>query len=238
MARAGVVGARVETPQHAARLEQMVGPSVRAGLISAAARAGVDSGYLQRRLEHEDELVAAVTAIFLRQRDALDRRVTRRRVRHALRHVSGAGAVVGRALAEAEATDFEDVVLELLESHDLPTRRAAIACTPFHPSSAVALALRNQLDDRELRPHVRDALVELDEKGFAALRKSLADVDLDARIRWQVPSALRAFGTRAAASMWEAFKVEADGVVRYRLLLELERLHAQHPDLGLDPDDG
>lgn len=213
---------------HAERRARTASASLRGALASAKARVRNDCDVLRGALEGPDATTAAVAAIFLVECEELSPEEARPVVDRALDGEADAGVAIARAILDSGTGRFGETVVRLLRAEDLATRRLAMRSVASHPTSAVAIALRDLLADRALRPMVRESLVALGDKGSAVLRKSLSDPELVSELRWQIPDALAEFGPQAAEVLWGAYRDETDGVVRYRIVRALDRLNVQY----------
>ncbi|MEM9489003.1 MAG: Npt1/Npt2 family nucleotide transporter, partial [Myxococcota bacterium] len=139
---------------------------------------------------------------------------------------------LAHAIAWREASGFEDVLLTLARTTEAEVRQAAVEAMGRLQASEFLPAMVDLLGPESSRHSAIEALVQCGEPGISALRQALADHDLPAVVRWQLPAALSAFLPEpAAAVMLAALPEEPDGMVRYRLLRALERLAQNDPEL-------
>ncbi len=92
------------------------------------------------------------------------------------------------------------------------------------------------LRHRPTRPAVRTALWEFGEAGLAHLDRALDDGELASAVRWELPKAIGGFGTQSAADTLQRHLVSCtDGMIRYRIVRELQNLLRDNSQVTVDP---
>lgn len=213
-------------------------PSVRAAALRAQCAVAPDRKKLEHHLDSDCGALAATALVGVISAGWLDDDTAETRLETVLRD---GRAEVRLALAEAVAASpnfaFESTLVRLANDVSMDVRRAAIRGMAAIPSVRFLPSLEQMLAQRELRAEARSTLVGLGDMALTYLAGALADDERPLAIRRHLPRTIMRFDPRAAArTLLEQLPVEKDGVVRYKLLRALGRLHADHPDIPLDQD--
>ena len=225
----------------APRLIAHADAAVRATAMRAWAAVQPDAGVLQRAMKSECPIVASTAIIAAAARGALAPETALAEVRARWPHDEGGPddprPYVARALRDTPLPAFAPLLAELAASGEVETRREAVLAMgglrdPSHLPLLVEL-----LAERPLREPVGRTLLAYAEPGLACLEAALADGARPYALRVHVPRAIAGFGhQRAADLLLERLRIEAGGMLRYKLLRGLGRLMTDVPDLHLDPE--
>jgi len=129
------------------------------------------------------------------------------------------------------------LLARLSSDPDPLVRRAAVEAAHDAPSVELLDPLIRRLPEKRLRPSVLRALGRI-EHAQAGLQRALDDDALPRLVRCEIPEALARVAERpeeASQVLLSSFVAATDGMVRYRMLLALERLCAEFEDLEPDP---
>lgn len=129
-----------------------------------------------------------------------------------------------------------ELIAELLQDRDGSVRRAAVEAARRAPHASLLAPLIPRLQEKQLRHVVIDALVRI-EGAQAALQERLWAPDVPRAVKWEIPEALAQVASRpesASQALLEEFVAARDGMLRWRILLALQRLCDVFEDLELD----
>jgi AAA family ATP:ADP antiporter len=219
------------------RLYEHASARVRSAAIAARSLLAPDGKRLFLRLSMEDSPeVRATIVVHLVASGEIVGAEARDRLHQILEHGRPETQVaLARAMAWRSDRRFDPVLLQLTAADELDVRLAALAAIARHPSPVFVPALIDALADERSRPAARKALRHYDGAGLTALREALADESRAPLLRWELPRALALFEPQGAArALIAQLLVEADGMVRYRIIRALESVVAAHPSVALD----
>lgn len=91
-----------------------------------------------------------------------------------------------------------------------------------------------RLADPEITDAALEALAKLGDRVVGSLRDSLVDQGAPIEIRRQIPAVLQAIGTQAAQYVLTESVLDSDTVLRYRVIVALNKLGQQHPERRVD----
>jgi hypothetical protein len=143
---------------------------------------------------------------------------------------------LAQAIRAQPAPVFEDVLVALADGPEAEVQVEAAAAMAEIPSPRFLPALLPLLGQREARTAARQALVAHGPDALAFLDESLGDAALPHDIRRHLPRTISLFPAQEAARVLERhLLVEADGMVRFKILRGLNRL-AQHEHVEFDAE--
>jgi ATP:ADP antiporter, AAA family len=147
-----------------------------------------------------------------------------------------AGVALAHAIRLQPAPAFVGTLLELSEAPEVEVLIEVAQAMASMPDPAFLPALLPMLVRREVRRHARAALLAHDAAALAFLAEALADHALPQEIRRHIPRTISQFKPAAAAPiLLEHLAKEPLGSVRFKILRGLGRIHADHPELRIDP---
>jgi AAA family ATP:ADP antiporter len=158
-------------------------------------------------------------------------------------HIEGLlrdGSVATRlAFAEAigrrSALEFAHVLARLLSAPELEVRRAALVAASSVASPLLIPLLVRALADEGTRSEAEQALAARGSAAFEALRQSFENSSTKASLRWRIPAAMALCDPeRTLKSLLAWLPKEPDGRVRFGILMVLERVVRQNPNLSPD----
>jgi len=220
------------------RIEHEASPPLHASLLSARTALEPDRETLIEHLDASSDLVQSTAAFNLIARGWKDRS----ELDVDLEELIDEGLPIEKrtlafAIGTAEAAEFIPQLVKLLDDPDETVRRAAITAMTRLGKEACLKPLRWRLGHRRIRQDLVEAFYEFGDPGREFLQESLSDESLPRSVRWQIPRALGRFGDpEAARAMADRLPEEPDGMVRARLVRQLERLRLVDEDLAL-PDE-
>lgn len=215
------------------RVETDAAPPLRAALVSARAALQPDKSWLEERLDSDHDLVRSTAAFHLvahgwRERDDIDIDIDciiqsdEPATKQALAFAIGA--------AESEA--FLPELRSLLDDRDVRVRKQAVDAFRRIGGEEIPQTLLAQLSDRQLRDDVIDAYESLGGPALQFAIDSLENTSLPRSVRWQIPRVIGAFDeVTALEALAEQLPREHDGVVRARIVSELERARLLRDEL-------
>lgn len=122
----------------------------------------------------------------------------------------------------------------LLEDELAEVRIAACEAAGATRDPALLEALLQLLGDRAVRVEARRALARYGDVAVPALAELLDDRARPLSLRLQVPRVLRAIGTDAAARALLFSNIQEHAWLRYRIAVNLSRLHEERPAVAVD----
>jgi hypothetical protein len=139
------------------------------------------------------------------------------------------------AIGRRAASGFGDVLVRLLAASELEVRCAAANAMANVPSEGVLPALVHALEDEGTREAAEHALAAHGDAAFEVLRERLEDPTTPVVLRWRIPAAMAAGPPdKATAALLARLAREPEGGVRFGIVLVLERLVRQNPNLSMD----
>ncbi|NUO49365.1 MAG: hypothetical protein HOV80_10965 [Polyangiaceae bacterium] len=211
-------------------------PIVRSAAVAARSHLSHDAKLLYQRLALEEapEVRATIVVQLVASGDIVGQEATDR-----LDAFERHGQVATRvALAEAigrrESHALDDVIVRLAGAAEGDVRLAAVLAMSEHRSSAYLPSLVRAVGSEQTRAAAQSALVGYGLEGFEVVRRALSNLELPMEVRWALPHAMAAFDPEPAASVLvNALGREPEGIVRYRILRELEGIVARDPRIVL-----
>lgn len=217
------------------RIDQ-VAPLVRGALLRARHRVQPDRALLEQGLSEACPVQRMTSLVFLVSHGWMP-------VEEAAESVAqmvATGPVEGRvALAEAVAftgaSSFAWALVEMLDAAELDVRFAAADALAAAVDMNVLGALIERVADRQLRRAIATAIVALGSEALEPVLAALDDVTTPTAVRWQLPSVVARLAPRAGGQLLlDRLVREADGMTRFKILRQLERLRDADPDVPLD----
>ncbi len=129
---------------------------------------------------------------------------------------------------------FERELRKLLEDDAPEVAREAVRAAGRLGKRALVHRLVDRIAEPWLTDDVVTALGQLGDRVVGTLRDYLVDRDTPDAIRRELPGALQAIGTPAAQVVLVESLLDADTVVRLRVVTALNKLLQQHPDRTVD----
>jgi len=153
--------------------------------------------------------------------------------------VSEGSAVAREALARAigygQGGLHDDYLVALARCEEPEVLASVVRSMVAAPSQRFVPSLVRMLHHRRIRDDAAEVLVRIGAPALDVLERTVADPDVPASLRRQVPRVIARFEPRAAAEVLVRHLSECDdGSVRYRILRALNRLVSEHPDVRLD----
>ena len=125
-------------------------------------------------------------------------------------------------------------LLRFLEDESALVRRAACEAAGEARDAVLVPALLERLGDRAVRSAAMRALAAYGDAVVPQLAQLLDDRVRPLRLRLEVPRVLRAIGTDAAARALLFSNIQEHAYLRYRIAVNLSRLHEEHPEVRID----
>ncbi len=149
---------------------------------------------------------------------------------------AGSRARLGLLQAVQDSGDsrWAELLTQMADSPDPSVAEAAVAGMVTVRDARFIAILIQQLEWRERRAMVREALVALGDRALDVLERSLRDHTLPLHVRIHVPRSVGKFrNQRAADILLDTIMSESNGVVRYKALRGLGRLVSE-TDVSVD----
>jgi ATP/ADP translocase len=148
-----------------------------------------------------------------------------------------AGVALARAIRLQPGPVFADTLLELSEAPEAEVLTEVAQAMATMPDPRFQAALLPMLARREVRRHARAALRAHGQPALAYLAEALADHALPQEIRRHIPRTISQFPpAEAAPVLLRHIADEPDGMVRFKVLRGLGRIHTDHPEVRLDAE--
>lgn len=146
-----------------------------------------------------------------------------------------AGAALAQAIRQQPDPAFVATLLDLSEAPEPGVLSDVAEAMAAMPDEGFLPALLPMLAQRSVRDAARAAFLAQGAAGLAFLERASADHALPQEIRRHLPRTISHFPAAAAAPLLlRQLELEPDGMVRFRILRGLGRIHNNHPDLPLD----
>jgi AAA family ATP:ADP antiporter len=130
---------------------------------------------------------------------------------------------------------FEEQLGCLLEDSDLEVESAAVAAAGKLRKRRFIPQLLKRLSDPRIQGVIIKALAKFGNAIAATLRDHLLDSSVEIHLRRVIPDVLVRIGTQDAARVLTECLMEADSVLRLRIISSLNKMRLSHPELELDP---
>lgn len=129
---------------------------------------------------------------------------------------------------------FDPALRTLLDDGDSQVVAAAAAAVGRLRKRALAPRLIKRLGDPELTGVVITALARMGDVITGTLRDHLVDPETPLDVRRELPAVLQAIGTPAAQYVLVESVLDADTIVRHRVITALNKLGQMHPERRID----
>lgn len=91
-----------------------------------------------------------------------------------------------------------------------------------------------RLGDPALTDVATEAIAKLGDRVVGSLRDHLVDTSVPIEIRREIPAVLQAIGTQAAQYVLTESVLDSDTILRYRVIVALNKLEQSHPERRID----
>lgn len=122
----------------------------------------------------------------------------------------------------------------LLQDEDRDVRRAAVRAVGRLRKRVFVPRVLEELADPDLVDDAVEALAAFGDGLVGTLRDALVDRDLPVEIRREIPAVLLAIGSIAAQHVLVESVLDADTILRYRIIFALNKLGQRHPERRVD----
>ncbi len=210
-------------------------PGVRRAAVAARSHLSHDPKLLYQRLSLEDapEVRATIVVQLVASGDIVGQEASDRLTELEQHGQPATRVALAEAIGRRERHVLDDVLVRLARAPEGEVRLAAILAMSEHREPAYLPSLVRAVGSEQTRAAAQAALVGYGTEGFEAVRRALSDLSLPTEVRWALPQTMAAFGGPSASVLVEALGREPEGIVRYRILRELEGLVARDPRIRL-----
>ncbi len=129
---------------------------------------------------------------------------------------------------------FERELRKLLEDDAPEVAREAVRATGLLGKRALVHRMVDRIAEPWLTDDIVAALAQLGDRIVGTLRDYLVDRDTPAAIRRELPVALQGIGTAAAQAVLVESLLDADTIVRMRVVMALNKVLQSHPERRVD----
>jgi len=218
------------------RISDHPAPDVRAAAIAARCALEPESDKLRELLEREEtaEIRATITVNLLVS-GVITGAEREQHAEEILRTGSRTTKVAfAHAIGHRASAAFDEVLARLAKDPDVEARRAAVTAIGSVRAPGLLPELVDSLGDERTRSEAERALALYGDEAFEFLRARFEDTACPTNLRWRMPSAMAACSAELAlVALVKWLPLEPDGSVRFGIILVLERLIRQHPNLAL-----
>jgi AAA family ATP:ADP antiporter len=188
----------------------------------------------------EDFSICSATIAFLaRPGEAQNLDAARVMLNVMVQHTAKEGATARRAAAQLVGMlpdYFEDQLAQLLRDPDTGVVQQALrSLGRLKKESLIPLAIE-RLDDSSLLDDALEAIAAFEASAVPALRQALDDSSQRIEVRRRIPDALLRIGTPEASQALSDGILQADSVLRYRIIRALNKLQEMRKSLPLNRD--
>ena len=219
------------------RITEHPSPKVRAAAFAALAVLQPDPDRLRKRLQDEpaEEVRATLLVNLLAAGDVLTAE-RERQLEELLANGSGAARIAfADAVGHSRTLGFERALMALLQSTEPEVRRASVQAMGNVASLTLLPYLVSALGDEPTRTEAERALINYGGSALPALTERFQDLSTPHNLRWRIPAAMALCGpAQASSALIEWLPREPDGGVRFGILVVLERIIRQNPNLSVD----
>jgi ATP:ADP antiporter, AAA family len=208
---------------------------VRAAALKARTRVDPDPALLRSFLDDPSPVVAATSLVALISGGNLAESEAREQLERLIRDDRvEARVALARAVSHHASPLFEEALFELASDPSPTVKQAVAEAISGNRSEHFVEALIPMLADRRLRPHAQAALLSIGTRALPFLDRALGDPWLPRGVRHQLPRTIRRFEPDAAARILMKHLIGVrEGMIRFKILRSLGRLHAENPELRL-----
>jgi AAA family ATP:ADP antiporter len=129
---------------------------------------------------------------------------------------------------------FDDALRVLLMDSDAEVARAAIRAVGKLNKRIFVIRILDRLGEPALAPEIMDAVGSLGDRVVGTLRDHLGDAAVPIAVRREIPPVLVRVGSAAAARALEEHLLEADAILRFRVISALNKLRRDNPEIPVD----
>jgi len=219
------------------RIAEHPSPKVRAAVFAALAVLAPDPDQLRNRLNDEpSEEVRATLLVNLLVSGGKLNSERQAQLDDLLRHGTVPSRIAfAEAVGHSRSPGFERALVTLLHVSEPEVRRAAVHAMGNLASEALLPELVDALGDEATRGEAERALINYGGGAMETLTERFQDPSTKHHLRWRIPGAMALCSPkRALNTLTDWLPREADGAVRFAILLVLERIVRQHPTLSVD----
>jgi len=220
------------------RIAEHPSPKVRAAVFAALAVLAPNPDQLRKRLNDEpSEEVRATLLVNLLVSGGTLTAEPQKQIDALLRHGTAPARVAfAEAVGHSRSPGFERALAALLQKSTEPeVRRASVQAMGNLASEALLPDIVGALGDEATRADAEHALINYGGSAMETLTQRFQDLGTAHHLRWRIPAAMALCSPKQALSTLIAWLPnEADGGVRFAILLVLERIVRQHPTLAVD----
>ncbi|MBI1750407.1 MAG: hypothetical protein HY234_16010 [Acidobacteria bacterium] len=130
--------------------------------------------------------------------------------------------------------EFDPQLRRLLADGDPEVIRQAIRAVGQLNKRRLVLKLLDRLGDVRLTADVAETLAKFGDRIVGTLRDHLADVSVSLEVRREIPGVLARIGSHSAERALMENLLEADAMLRFRILSALNKMHRTHPEITVD----
>ena len=130
--------------------------------------------------------------------------------------------------------EFDEELRHLLMDEDAEVVRTAIRAVGKLNKRRFVHRTLDRLAEPDLAPDVIESIGSMGERVVGSLRDHLGDSSVPIEIRREVPAVLVRAGTLSAARALEEHLLEADTILRFRVISALNKLRHSNPEIRLD----
>jgi AAA family ATP:ADP antiporter len=215
-------------------------PNVRAAAVATLSVLDSDLEKLRELLASEESAeIRGTVLVNLIVSGAFERDERDRQTEALLRDCAPRTLVAfAEAIGRRSAPGFDDVLRTLLGTRDSHVRRAAVTAMGAVRTPSLLPDLAGALGAEDTRGAAEHALAAYGDEAFDVLRARLEDtspVSTTTSLRWRIPAAMALCSPEKTMTTLLAWlPAEADGTVRFGILLVLERLVRRYPTLPIN----
>jgi AAA family ATP:ADP antiporter len=209
--------------------------AVRAAAVRARAAAVLDVAWLRARLEDAAAEVRATALVCLVSAGAIADDEAERALDVLARDPDpGVRVALATAIGEEATQKFDRTLVHLADTEDADQGVAVAKAMGSIKSPYFLAPLTRMLSHRQLVFAAREALAAYGEDGLAFLAAKLEEPGVPAELREVLPRAFVSFEPALAAPVVaRLLAAEAGGVVRFRLLRALSKLHVRDESIAV-----
>jgi AAA family ATP:ADP antiporter len=137
-------------------------------------------------------------------------------------------------LLSALPDKFDNELRHLLMDDDTEVVRAAIRAVGRLNKRIFVIRVVDRLNEPDLVPDIIEAIGSMGDRAVGTLRDHLADSTVPLEVRREIPAVLVRAGSTAAARVLEEHLLEADTMLRFRVISALNKLRHSSPQIQLD----
>lgn len=221
--------------EHADRVLSRASPGVAAAMVSARTSVNPDREWLELRVQQAPLPARMAAAVELAARGWVAPDINLAIVEKVASEGNEASrAALASALGRG-APGFDHVLLRLASDRSVPVRAAAVRAMGERGDPAFLTTLLAALEDRDIRPDVREAIVTIGGDPLPFLQRALSSTSTPAAVRDQIPRTISGLGSEPASrALLAVLASPSSSRLAQRIVRELERMRCLNPDLVFD----